>query len=129
MSMETEDLNFEKTFDKICEYLRIDKSKIKAQSFKEKIICACVERYYKSLGVKRDCNNPSKYFTFLGVITAQAICEKFEIRVNIAPDKFRFFRYDGYNLVEQVGVYLESESIDLAFTQAFTFLDQYTYLI
>ena len=129
MIMNTNEIYNEQTLKKICKYLRVDREKIQVDNFEDQIKCACVERFYKSLGVKRDCNNPSKYFNFLSVVAAQAVCNKFNVKLTIAPDKFRCFRYDGFNLIEQVEKYLENESVDLAFTEAFTFLDKYTYLV
>lgn len=115
--------------DKLCTFLKLNKPKITSETNNETIKELSVARLCKSVGIWCEYNYKSQFFEFFSTIMGQAIVEKLKIKLKIAGDEFRLFKYRHKNLIDEVKYFLDTEDIDEAFIDAFNFLDEYTYLI
>lgn len=113
----------------ICSYLKIEQPVLHSLTLKEEIKELCVARLCKSIGIKCEYNYKSNFFEFFSNITAEALCNKLKIKIRIAPDHLRLFRYERVNLVDEVRKFLENDDIDEAFIDSFNFIDRFKYLI
>jgi hypothetical protein len=57
------------------------------------------------------------------------VCNKLNIKIRIAPDNLRLFRYNKLNLIEEVRNFLDEEDVEEAFIDSFNLVDEYKYLI
>lgn len=114
---------------KVCGFLKIDCPKLLSNTPQEGVKEICVARLCKSIGINCEYNYKTEFFEFFSSITAEAVCNKLNINLRIAPDNLRLFRYNKLNLIEEVKIFLDNENIDEAFIDAFDFVDSYKYLI
>lgn len=115
--------------NKISNYLKLKEPVIHSSTLKESVKELCVARLCKSIGIKCQYNYKSDFFEFFSQVTAEAVCDKLNIKLRIAPDSLRLFRYEHINLVDRVRSYLDYESVDEAFIESFNFLDRFKYII
>ena len=66
---------------------------------------------------------------FFASVMGEALCDKLNIKVHIANDALRLFKYNGINLIERARVYLENSCLDEAFIDTFNLVDNFKYLI
>ena len=59
----------------------------------------------------------------------EAVCEKVSIKVRIASDELRLVKFNHINLVRETKNYLDTESVEEAFLDAFELVDEFKYLI
>jgi len=59
----------------------------------------------------------------------EAICEKLNINIHVACEELRLIKYEHINLVAEVKSYLENETTEEAFLDAFELADRFKYLI
>ena len=128
LNIDNQNLN-EKVTNKVCEYLKIDKPKQMSDKIEDRIKELCVIRLCKTIGITCSCNFRSDFFNFFSSLVGEAICEILNINLHTACDELRFVRYEQINLVEKVKSYLENESLEEAFLDAFELADKFKYLI
>ena len=119
----------EKTIKKVCEYLKIERPKMFSTTINEAIKELCVARLCKAVGITGTYNYKSEFFNFFASIMGEAVCEILGIKVHVASAELRLIKYEHINLVEQVRYYLETETIEEAFLDAFELADRFKYLI
>lgn len=122
-------LDKETTLKSVSKYLQVIMPIFKSDTLEEGIKELCVCRLCKSVGIKCEYNYKSEFFEFFSCITGEAVCQKLNIHMHLAPDYIRFIKYEHLNLVDCVTQFLETEDKDEAFIDIFNFLDKYKYLI
>lgn len=122
-------LDIENTIRKICTFFRFEKPKINSSTTNEIIKELCVARLCKSVGLTGRYNYKSEFFEFFSNIMGEAVCEKLSIKTHIASDELRFVKYERINLIAEIKSYLDNETVEEAFLDAFELADRYKYLI
>ena len=115
--------------NKMCDFLRFEKPIIYSNTTKEIVKEICVARLCKAIGITGTYNYKSDFFNFFSNIMGEALCEILEIKIHIASDELRLVKYEHINLVEKVKYYLENESVEEAFLDAFELADKFKHLI
>ena len=128
MNALTTDKDMEKDILKICEYFKMEKPQTLSLSTKEAIKQICVLRLCKAIGLTGKCNFKSGFFDFFSDIVGEAVCEILSIRIRIANDEIRLFKYEHINLIEEVKKYFLDETIEEAFLDSFELIDKFKYL-
>ena len=123
------DLNRDKITSKICDFLNIEKPTTELTNLKETIKQICVARLCRAVGLTGKYNYKSEFFEFFSCIMGEAVCEKLSIQTHLACDELRLVKYEHINLVNQIKSYLDNESVEEAFLDAFELLDKFKYLI
>lgn len=123
------ELDKESILKKVCVFFKMDYPNLHSSSLKEGIKEICVARLCKSIGIRCEYNYKSAFFEFFSQIIGEAVCKKLNIRLTIAPDCLRLFKYEHYNLVDTVGMFINFENIDEGIIESFNFINKYTYLI
>ena len=124
-----ENMDKEKVILRICEYFNMEKPQIFSSTAKEAIKEICVARLCKAIGLTGKCNYKSGFFDFFSDVIGEAVCEILSIKIRIASDEIRLFKYEHINLVEEVKKYFLNESIEEAFLDAFELIDRFKYLV
>ncbi len=119
----------EKTIRKVCDYLGLEDPKIFNTELAEVIKELCVMRLCRIVGITGTYNYKSEFFNFFASIMGEALCEKLKIKIHIAKEELRLIKYEHTNLIDQVKIYLENESLEEAFLDAFELADRFKYLI
>lgn len=122
-------LDIENTIRKICTFFRFEKPNINSCTRNEIIKELCVARLCKSVGLTGKYNYKSEFFEFFSNIMGEAVCEKLSIKTHIASDELRLVKYEHINLVNEIKSYLDNETVEEAFLDAFELADRYKYLI
>ena len=126
------EINFElkkRILTKVKDFLLLNNFETDGDNLVQDIKELCVARICRSVGIKCEYNSKNDYFNFFAMITGQAVVDKLNIRLEIAPASLRLVKYDGKNLVGEVLKFLDKEDVDEAFVDAFNLIDDYTYLI
>ena len=123
------EINKDNVLFQICDFLNIEQPNLEITSLKETIKQLCVARLCKAIGLTGKYNYKSEFFEFFSCVMGEAICEKLSIKMHIACDELRLIKYEHINLVNQIKSYLDSESVEEAFLDAFELLDKFKYLI
>lgn len=89
----------------------------------------CVAKLCKVVGIRSNYNYKSRFFDFFSGIVGQAVCDKLNLPVVVAPDKFRFIRYDGINFVKRATELLNNPDIEDAFIDLFNLIDDHKNLM
>lgn len=113
---------------KVCEFFRFDCPEVHSKDTKEAIKEVCVARLCQAIGLSLY-NVKSEFFDFFSSIIGEAVCEKLSIKVRIAYDELRLVKYDHINLVGEVKWFLDNETIEEAFLDAFNLVDRFKFLI
>jgi hypothetical protein len=119
----------EKIIEEICDFLGLDRPIMYSSTTEEAIKELCVARLCKAIGLTGVYNYKSDFFEFFSSIMGEAVCEKLAIKIRIACDELRLFRFERVNLVERVKSFLETESVEEAFLDAFELADKFKYII
>ena len=114
---------------KVCDFLKQEKPNTVNMSIEEAIRVVCVARLCKAVGITGKYNYKSDYFTFFSSVMGEAVCEKLKINMHLAGDELRLIRYDRVNLVSELKYYLDNETVEEAFLDAFHFIENFKYLI
>ncbi|MBR4998278.1 MAG: hypothetical protein IKY10_00205 [Clostridia bacterium] len=122
------EINKQQTIKQVCDFFRFEKSNFVSINIKDTIKELCVARLCKAIGVPKY-NFKSDFFDFFASIMGEAVCEKLLLRVRIASDELRLVKYNGVNLVTETKKYLDTETVEEAFLDAFELVDNYQYLI
>ena len=123
------ELNEERVVRKVCEFLDVPEPETHEESLKETIKKLCVARLCKAVGITGKYNHKSEFFDFFASIMGEALCEKLAIKLQIACDEIRLIRYEHINLVREFKRFLDEESVEEAFLDAFELADRFKYLI
>ncbi len=113
---------------KVKNFLQIN-FEVKNQDLVSAIKQMCVAKLCKVIGIHCDCNFKTDFFDFFSSFTGEAVCQKLNLKVRVATDMLRLFKHNGVNLVEKTKSFLDSESVDEAFIDAFDLADENRYLI
>ena len=119
----------ESIVNKVCDFLCFKRPKMYSLSTAESIKELCVARLCKSIGITGPYNYKSKFFNFYSSIMGEALCEIFKLKIHVATDEIRLFKYEGVNLIERAKKYLLEESIEEAVLDVFNLADKFKYLI
>lgn len=123
------EIDREYVIDKICKFCKLERPNIMSSTTKETIKELCVARLCKSVGLTGKYNYKSNFFDFFSSIMGEAICEKLCFNFHIASDELRLFKYEHINLVKELKNYLDTETVEEAFLDAFHLVDRFKYLI
>lgn len=129
IDVEDAKMDNETLINQVCDFLKIKRPIIHSVTTEEILKELCVARLCKSVGLYCEYNYKSEFFEFFSTVTAQALADKLCLNMRIAGDELRLFKYNSKNLVAEVRRFLDYESIDEAFLDAFHFLDSYKFLI
>ena len=119
----------ERAIQKICDFFRLEKPQTLNTNTKEAVKELCVIRLCKAIGLKGNNTFKSDFFDFFGSLMGEAVCENLSIKVHIACDELRLVKYDRLNLVQEIKSYLQNETVEEAFLDAFDLADRFKYLI
>ena len=123
------DIGKEQAVKKVCDFFRLD-SHTTAEIYAGDIIKElCVARLCKAIGLAYKDNFKSEFFNFFSCIMGEAVCQKLGLNIRIASDELRLVKYDNVNLVKEVKSYLDNETVEEAFLDAFNLVDNFKYLI
>lgn len=122
-------INENEVIKDVCEFLHYDEQKTFNTTTKEAIKEICVGRLCKAVGITGKYNYKSEFFEFFSCVMGEAICEKLSIKTHIACDEIRLVKYEHINLVSQTREFLDNETIEEAFLDAFDLMDKFKYLI
>jgi len=122
-------LNKNQTISKVCDFLRLENPKLESGTLVDAIKCICVERLCKAVGITGTYNYKSEFFDFFASIMGEALCEKLNTNIHVACEELRLIKYEHINLVAEVKSYLENETTEEAFLDAFELADRFKYLI
>ena len=115
--------------DEVCNYVQIERPILTSDLLTEGIKEICVARLCKVVGIKCKYNYKSEFFEFFSNITGEAVCQNLGLKIHVAEDVFRFFKYEKVNLVEKVKELLNNTDKEEAFLDVFEFLDESRFLI
>ena len=115
--------------NKICDFLKMEKPQMFSLTLKDSIKELCVAKLCKTVGLTGTYHYKSDFFDFFSDIMGEALCEILTIKIRIACDELRLFKYEHINLIEEVKNLLLKESVEEAFLDAFELVDKFKYLI
>ena len=113
----------------ICNYLGVKQVDFSGATLKEMIKELCVARLCKAVGITGKYNYKSSFFDFFSSIMGEAVCDKLKLKIHVASDELRLIKYERINLIEKVKLFLENETTEEAFIDAFNLADKFKYLI
>lgn len=119
----------EKVVDVVCDFLGMENPHLNNGTIKETIKELCVIRLCKTIGLTCKFNYKSMFFEFFSSIMGEAVCDKLGLKIHIAGDNLRLFKYEHINLVQATRSFLDYENIEESFLDAFDLADKYKYLI
>jgi len=117
--------NKEEIIKKVCEFLQCNKPVITSSETTEIIKEICVARLCGIVGLTGRYNYKSKFFNFFSSIMGEAISLKLNLKIRIASDELRLFKYERINLIDETIKYLNTESIEEAFLDTFELADKF----
>ena len=118
-----------KTINKVKNFLKIEMPTLTSVNLNDSIKELVVVRLCRVIGLTGKVNFKSEFFDFFSDIVGEAICEILNIKTHIASDCLRFCRFEHMNLIEEVKNYLENESVEESFLDAFELADKFKFLI
>ncbi len=113
----------------VSEFLKLKDVKLQAETLNESIKEMCVLRLCKAIGLTGKVNYKSDFFEFFACMMAEAICEKLNLKIHVARDELRLVKYEHINLINQIKYFLDNETVEEAFLDAFELADKFKYLI
>ena len=123
------DIDREIIIEQICNFFNIKRPQMYSVGTNEAIKELCVARLCKTIGLTGRYNYKSEFFDFFSKIMGEALCEKLSLKTHVADDELRFVKYEHINLIKELKYYLDTETIEEAFLDAFNLADRYKYLI
>ena len=121
--------NRDKIIEKVCEFLELQRPLMYSSTTQDAIKELCVARLCKAIGLTGVYNYKSNFFDFFSSVMGEAVCEVLSLKIHVAMDELRLFKYEHVNLVDSVKKFLETRSIEEAFIDAFDLADRFKYLI
>lgn len=119
----------EQILNKVCQFFRLKKPHIKSHSIVDAIKEVCVLRLCQAIGLTGLINHKSDFFDFFSSMMGEAICEKLDIKLQIACDQLRLVKYEHINLVQECKRYLDGETVEEAFLDAFELAEKFKSII
>lgn len=129
MNIVSNNLERESVIHKVCVYFNIERPILRSSTTDETIKELCVARLCKAVGLTGIYNYKSDFFEFFSNIMGEALCEKLNLKIHIASDELRLVKYEHINLVQELKNYLDTETVEEAFLDAFNLVDKFKYLI
>lgn len=123
------DLGNEQILNRVCLFLNLKHKNLTASTIEEQIKELCVAKLCGLVGISGAYNYKSKFFNFFSSIVAQAVCDILGIKLILASDELRLFKYNHINLIDEVKYLLNTKSIDEAFLDSFDLIDRFKFLI
>ena len=119
---------------RVKKFLNLVNYKTKNASVEEDLKELCVAKLCDVLGIKCTYNYKSNFFKMFAEVFAQAICDILEIKISVADDSYRLFKYNGVNLIEETKNIILKETaeevlIDELVLDVFNFLDKYKEIV
>ena len=121
-------LNNEIKLNKACSFLRMDMPIFFSSTIEGKIKELCVCKVCASIGIKCPCNRSTGFLSFFSSVMGEAVSNKLNLEVAIACPELKFVKYDHFNLINEVEMFLENDDINEAFLDAFNFLERFKFL-
>ena len=121
-------LNNEVKLNKACSFLKMDMPIFFSSSIEGRIKELCVCKVCASIGIKCPCNRNGGFLNFFSSVMGEAVCNKLNLDVSIACPELKIVKYDHFNLINEVEVFLENKNINEAFLDAFNFLERFKFL-
>lgn len=118
----------EQTIKQVCDFFHLDVPIFSSEHIKDKIKEICVARLCRAIGLTKY-NFKSDFFNFFASIMGEAVCEKLQIKLRVASDELRLVKYNHINLVTEAKRFLDTETVEEAFLDAFELVDEFKYLI
>jgi len=130
LCMEEMLLNYEQKALKVKKFLKLDNFDTNTMDIQEKIKEMCVTKLCNILGINYAYNYKSDFFKMFSEVLGQAICDMLKINIVIADDKFRLFKYDGKNIIEEckrmlMNVYEDEILLEESILDIFNFVDEF----
>lgn len=122
-------LDKDKAIEMICDFFKMDIPKLNSVSVNDSIKELCVIRLCRAVGLTGKINHKSGFFQFFASIMGEAVCEKLKIKTHVACDELRLVKYEHINLVNKTKQFLDTESVEEAFLDAFELADRFKYLV
>ena len=120
----------DKMLERVCTFFHFEHTALAEKDLKATIKELCVVRLLKAIGLTKGIyNHKSEFFNFFATIMGEAVCQKLDINLRIASDELRLVRYNNINFIKEVKAYLDNESQEEAFLDAFNLVDDNKYLI
>ena len=122
-------LNYEQKALKVKKFLKLDNFDTNTRDIQEKIKEMCVTKLCNILGINYAYNYKSEFFKMYSEVLGQAICDILKINFVIADDKFRLFKYDGKNIIEEckkmlINAYEDEILLEESILDIFNFVDE-----
>ena len=119
----------QEVISQVSSFLKIENFIFTSSTIEEEIKELCVAKLCKCIGINCKYNYKTDFFEFFSQVVGEAVCNKLNIPIRIAPDDFRLFRYEKINLIDKVRSFLDTEMVCEAFIDAFDLIDRFKYLI
>lgn len=113
----------DKIVAEVREFLGLKDYNLHSSNIEDSVMEMCVARMCQAIGVKCHYNQENRFFRFFSSFMGQAVSNKLNQKLKIAPDELRLFRYNGINFVLSAEQLLDSEDMDEAFIDAFNLAD------
>ena len=115
----------EEITNKLCRELSIDRPMCVSLTVTDRIREIVIAKLCKVINIRCQYNYKNEFFYFFASIVGDVLVNKMGYKVSVASASFKFFRYDGINLVESVTEIFKRDSLDSAFLSAYYFLDKF----
>ena len=86
---------------RVKKFLNLVDYETKNASVEEDLKELCVAKLCDVLGIKCTYNYKSSFFKMFAEVFAQAVCDVLEIKISVADDSYRLFKYNGVNIIEE----------------------------
>lgn len=128
INMENTNNKNKEIYDKLAQFIGYF-SDLESDNIIDKIKEMCVKKLCSVVGIKCGCNFRNPYFNFFGCVMGQALCNKLNIVITVAPAGLRLIKYDGINFISRAEQFLENPDIDEAFIDVFDLTDDHKNII
>jgi len=123
------EIDIKNTIQRICEFFRLEKPTLISTNLKDIIKELCVIRLCKAIGLRYSVCFKSDFFDFFASLMGEAVSQKLSLKVRVACDELRLIKYNRLNLIQEIKSFLENETVEEAFIDAFELADRFKYII
>ncbi len=110
---------------KVSEFLKIDLPKLESTTIEDNIKELCVAKLCATLGIKCKYNYKNEFFSIYSSIIGEAVSQILDLKLDIAPGKLKYIRYNGINFISHALELLKMEDLDEAFIDVFNLVDDH----